>query len=110
VAQADLAALRVSVAAQTAPEAARDEPAGETETMVAEIWREVLGLEHIGWHDRFAEVGGTSFKALAVYGRLRRRYPDFAIAQLYAHPTIAELAVQLSPAVPGPSAMRVIVL
>lgn len=109
--KADLAALRASATARTSLMDTPDEPVGEIESMVAEIWREVLGTEHIGRHERFVEVGGTSFKALAVYGRLRRRFPGFAIAQLYAHPTIAELAVELGGPAGQPSAeMQVVEL
>ncbi|WP_043465703.1 non-ribosomal peptide synthetase [Kitasatospora sp. MBT66] len=113
--KADLKALRALAAepedraasAQDAPEA----PAGEVEEFVAAIWCEVLGAERVGRHEQFAEVGGTSFNALTVYGRLRRRYPGFAIAQLYAHPTVAQLAAVLSgTAAPTRSATAVVEL
>ena len=94
--KADLKALRASLPEQAPrPEDVVQEPVGEVERFVAQVWCEVLGTESVGRHERFAEVGGTSFKALTVYGRLRRRYPEFVIAQLYAHPTIAELAEAL---------------
>ncbi|MFI6402037.1 amino acid adenylation domain-containing protein [Streptomyces sp. NPDC050548] len=93
----DFEALRAGLPEEDPhPAAVVDAPVGAVERFVAEVWRGVLGRDHIGRHERFTEAGGTSFKALTVYGRLRRRYPDFTITQLYAHPTIAELAPALA--------------
>lgn len=91
------------------PEAG-DEPVGDLEEFVAGIWREVLGIEHISRNRRFVEAGGTSFKAVAVFGRLRKRFPGFAIADLYAHPTIAELAASLGNSGPDRAAPAVVEL
>lgn len=98
--KADFAALRALAASQVPQKPSAEGPVGAVEETVAQIWREVLGRDHVGRHERFADLGGTSFKALGVYGRLRRHYPEFGIAQLYAHPTVAELARALG----GPAA------
>jgi hypothetical protein len=34
-------------------------PQGEVETMLAQIWAELLGLERVGRHDHFFELGAT---------------------------------------------------
>ncbi|WP_432190123.1 non-ribosomal peptide synthetase [Streptomyces sp. Tue6028] len=95
--KADFKALRALLdEPEPSQDTAAEEPIGEAERFVAQVWCEVLGVERVGRDERFAEVGGTSFKALAVYGKLRRRYPDFTVPQLYAHPTIAQLAAALS--------------
>jgi amino acid adenylation domain-containing protein len=93
--KADYRALQELVAAQSIEQPAGAEPAGEVEQFIAQLWREVLGIARIGRHDRFVESGGTSFNAVALFGRLRKRFPDFTLAELYAHPTIAELATRL---------------
>ncbi|MDP9830204.1 non-ribosomal peptide synthetase [Kineosporia succinea] len=93
--KADYGALRELVAGEASGPPAGEEPVGEVEEFVAQIWCEVLGSSRVGRHDRFVESGGTSFKAVAVFGRLRRRFPDFTLADLYAHPTVADLAVRL---------------
>jgi hypothetical protein len=41
-------------------------PSPGTETVLAEIWSEILGIDRIGAHDSFAELGGTSLQALRV--------------------------------------------
>ena len=93
--KADFAALRAQAGVWLTGDADADRPRTNSERMLAEIWRDVLGRPSIGRNDRFLEIGGDSFKALTVFGRLRRRYPRLVIAQLYAHATIAELAAAL---------------
>jgi amino acid adenylation domain-containing protein len=41
-------------------------PRSENEKVVAEIWRELLGLTDIGVHDRFFELGGDSLQAVTL--------------------------------------------
>jgi len=106
--KADLSALRAAAAATTRmPPVAADLPRGDTEQFVAAVWSDVLGRRSVGRHERFMEIGGNSFKALAVFARLRRRHTDIGIADLYAHATVAELASLLDgrgsePTGPGP--------
>lgn len=67
-------------------------PLSDDERVITDVWSEVLGRADLGPRDRFLESGGDSFKALAVYARLRRHYPNLTIAQLFDHPTIVDLA------------------
>ena len=46
--------------------AAFEPPVSEMEKFLAAIWGEILNTEHIGAHDSFAELGGTSLQALRV--------------------------------------------
>ncbi len=70
-------------------------PESPDEHIIARVWWEVLGRADIGRSDRFLESGGDSFKALAVFARLRKHYPGITIAQLFDQPTIADLAKAL---------------
>ena len=69
------------------------EPAGEIQTCIATVWREVLGLERVGARDNFFEVGGRSLTGIRVMTRLRAELQvELALRQLFEAPTIAELA------------------
>jgi amino acid adenylation domain-containing protein len=45
-------------------------PRSDTEHMVAGLWSEVLGIETIGVHDRFLELGGNSLQAMQIIRRV----------------------------------------
>ncbi len=76
---------------QPAPESgpARD----DLEERLTEMWRGVLGIDQVGVHDRFDDVGGHSLLALKLVADIQRdtgvQLPWSAI---FAHPTIASLA------------------
>ncbi|MFE3514982.1 amino acid adenylation domain-containing protein [Streptomyces sp. NPDC059166] len=46
-------------------------PRTEAEELVADIWREVLGIDRVGAHDDFFELGGHSLLATRVIARIR---------------------------------------
>ena len=56
--------------ATTAP--ADDGPANPTEELVAEIWRELLGLDAIGMNDNFYDLGGHSMLAMRAVARIEK--------------------------------------
>jgi acyl carrier protein len=59
---------------------------------IAEIWREVLGVERIGLADRFFDLGGDSLIALQVMARLRDSFPvELPVRTLFERPSVAEL-------------------
>jgi aryl carrier-like protein len=60
---------------------------------VARIWGEVLGIEHIGRHDHFFELGGDSILSLKVQRRVARELAaDVELAALFAAPTLDAFA------------------
>jgi amino acid adenylation domain-containing protein/thioester reductase-like protein len=68
-------------------------PRNPTEVTVAEVWAEVLGLEHIGADDNFFELGGHSLLVTRVIGRLREALQiEVPLRALFAAPTVAALA------------------
>ncbi|UOZ05523.1 non-ribosomal peptide synthetase [Amycolatopsis sp. WQ 127309] len=91
----DFAALRSAAGRTARATVAGDPPRSATERLVLDAWADVLGRPGIGRAERFLEIGGDSFKALTVFARLRRSYPDLVITQLYQHATAAELAAAL---------------
>ena len=67
-------------------------PRNPTEEKLAEIWAEVLGFDLISVHDNFFEVGGDSILSIQIVSRAKAAGLHLAPAQLFQHPTIAELA------------------
>jgi aspartate racemase len=68
-------------------------PRTPREKSLATIWATVLGLERVGIHDSFFDVGGHSLLAVRLFAALEkqsgRRLP---LALLFRAPTIAQLA------------------
>ncbi|MCP3958279.1 MAG: amino acid adenylation domain-containing protein [bacterium] len=78
---------------RTTAEAAFVAPRNPTEEVLAEIWREVLGVERLGVHDNFFRLGGHSLLATRVTSRLRRALGvEVAPRAVFEHPTVARLA------------------
>jgi non-ribosomal peptide synthetase-like protein len=63
---------------------------------IAEIWHDVLGADVTSVKDDFFTFGGGSLTAAQVVTRLRERYPEIAVGDLYENPTVARLAVALA--------------
>ncbi len=71
-------------------------PRDPLEERIAQAWRDVLGLDRIGVHDSFFELGGHSIRAVALVGALRAGGLDIGVRDVFAHRTIAELALAVS--------------
>ena len=67
-------------------------PRNETETALAEIWREVLGIEQVGVLDNFFELGGDSIRSITVLSKAEQRGFKLSLEEMFQHPTIAEMA------------------
>ncbi|HET7461389.1 MAG TPA: amino acid adenylation domain-containing protein, partial [Longimicrobium sp.] len=75
--------------------AARDHeaPLGETETALAEIWAELLGVERVGRRDDFFALGGHSLLAVRVVSRVRQALGvEASISDLFVRPVLADFA------------------
>jgi len=68
-------------------------PRSTVEHQLASIWREVLGVERVGIHDNFFEIGGHSLSAMRVMSRIQRAFHvDISVRTLFESPTVAGLA------------------
>lgn len=81
------------------PEAARPEieasfvaPRTPEEEALSRIWAEILGLERVGVHENFFELGGDSIRALLLVSRSRKQGIRLTSALLFQHPTVEALA------------------
>ena len=74
-------------------------PATETEEVLAEIWREVLGIEKIGIYDEFFALRGHSLLALQLIAQVRDTFDvELPLQKFFEAPTIAGLAVAVEDA------------
>jgi len=71
---------------------AYEAPIGETETLLAQIWAEVLRLEKVGRHDNFFQLGGHSLLAVTLIQKMKRNGFEGDVRALFVAPTIAQLA------------------
>src|ERR1044072_210664 len=73
-----------------------EEPRGEVETTLAEVWAEVLKVERVGRRDNFFELGGHSLLVMRVVSRLRKVMDvEVTLGDMFAHPELASLAERL---------------
>jgi amino acid adenylation domain-containing protein/non-ribosomal peptide synthase protein (TIGR01720 family) len=75
---------------------------GRVEAAIAEVWRELLGVDEISVEDNFFDVGGHSTLLVQIHARLRDVLKGdlkgpFPIVTLFQHPTIRSLARSLEP-------------
>jgi amino acid adenylation domain-containing protein len=71
-------------------------PGNSTEQKITAVWQEVLGLDKIGIHDNFFDLGGHSLLIVQAQKKLCDIFEqDIPIVQLFEHPTISTLARQL---------------
>jgi amino acid adenylation domain-containing protein/non-ribosomal peptide synthase protein (TIGR01720 family) len=70
-------------------------PETESEQRLAEIWREVLGVERVGAEDNFFELGGDSILSLQVVHRAREHGWLLSPKHLFQHQTVRALAAAL---------------
>jgi hypothetical protein len=82
----------VSLSAST-PRQGDNRPRNQTEEVLANIWAEVLGLDFVGIHDDFFELGGYSFLATQIVSRAQDAFRvELSLCSLFENPTIAGLA------------------
>ncbi|MCF9000833.1 syringopeptin non-ribosomal peptide synthetase SypA [Pseudomonas syringae] len=67
-------------------------PQGLTETRLAGLWTELLGVEQVGRHDQFFELGGHSMLAVKLIERMRDIGLNADVRVLFGQPTLASLA------------------
>ncbi|MGI0116165.1 amino acid adenylation domain-containing protein [Zooshikella sp. RANM57] len=70
-------------------------PTTAAETVLSEIWQQVLGVNPVGVNDNFFAIGGDSILAIQVASRTLRAGYQLSTRQVFEYQTIAELAKQL---------------
>lgn len=80
-------------------------PQTDAECVLAAVWTDVLGIEEIGIDDNFFQLGGDSIRSLRVISKARERGTVLSLPDLFAHPTVRELAERSMAARPSEPAV-----
>ncbi|NBI30069.1 non-ribosomal peptide synthetase [Chengkuizengella marina] len=67
-------------------------PTTELEEILVEIWEKVLGVEPIGTHHNFFELGGDSIKAIQMVSKLNSQGYTVTVKDLFQNPEIIKLS------------------
>nr|VFJ47958.1 MAG: putative toxin-antitoxin system toxin component, PIN family [Candidatus Kentron sp. FW] len=72
-------------------------PRNDLEQTIAEVWGKSLGIEQVGIHDDFFQLGGSSLLAVQLIGRLREILKiDLPSHSLLTTPTVMALAESIA--------------
>ncbi|MCG9597534.1 amino acid adenylation domain-containing protein [Vibrio sp. Isolate25] len=74
-------------------------PEGEKETLLAEIWQELLGINSVSREDSFFALGGDSILSLQLVSKLKLAGLNVSPKQVFQAPVLSELAQVLEAAV-----------
>jgi aryl carrier-like protein len=78
-----------------------EEPRGEVEGALAQIWQHLLGVERVGRQDNFFELGGHSLLAVTLIERMRQKGLRTDVRTLFDAPTLWKLAGRIGGDVSG---------
>jgi len=77
-------------------EASRVKTMDALERLIADVWQEVLKVEHVAADDNFFELGGESMLAFRVITQLNERLSlRLPVMDVFRFPTVSELAVSV---------------
>jgi aryl carrier-like protein len=66
-------------------------PRTEIQEVLAAIWSQVLGIEQVGIHDKFFDLGGDSIRSVRMVALAKKRGIKFTVQQVFHNQTIARL-------------------
>lgn len=67
-------------------------PQGEVETVLAGIWRELLGMDAVSRQDHFFKLGGNSLTSLRLVARVAEAFGiELSVTAVYQYPTLREM-------------------
>ncbi len=93
----DVRALAAPGLARPALERSYLAPRNGLETMLVEMWHELLGIEQIGVEDDFFSLGGDSIKGAIFINRLQEKLDEIVhVVTIFQFPAIAPMAAYLT--------------
>ncbi|MFB0637652.1 beta-ketoacyl synthase N-terminal-like domain-containing protein [Bacillus rugosus] len=73
-------------------------PRNKTEQVICGIWQDFMGLEQVGIHDNFFDLGASSLDIVQVTNRLNKELgTNEAVVTLFTYPSVAALAQFIGP-------------
>jgi acyl transferase domain-containing protein len=73
-------------------------PRNETEKVICQVWQDFMGMEQVGIHDNFFDLGASSLDIVQVTNRLNQALQtNEAVVTLFTYPSVAELAKYINP-------------
>lgn len=70
-------------------------PRTPTESLLVDIWQQVLGVRGLGVHDNFFERGGDSLRLVHATSLVREQGVELEVSDHYEYQTVAELAARV---------------
>jgi acyl carrier protein len=71
-------------------------PRSDTESAIAEIWQQVLGVDKVSVDANFFELGGHSIRAVQLIARLQTQFDlELPVRVAFEKPTIEQLAQEV---------------
>jgi acyl carrier protein len=71
-------------------------PRTQVEQRIARMWESVLGLDAVGVHDNFFDLGGHSLLMVRFHGQLCNEFGmELSVTDLFRYPTVSALAAFL---------------
>jgi amino acid adenylation domain-containing protein len=91
----DRSALPLPDTSRTGAAGEYEAPRNDVEKLLAEIWAKVLGVDPVGIHDNFFDLGGDSILNIQITTRAAKAGLEFTPGLLFQHPSVAELAANI---------------
>ncbi|MCP5048309.1 MAG: hypothetical protein GY940_14150, partial [bacterium] len=74
-------------------------PGNKLQGMLVKIWETFTGIQPVGIHDDFFEIGGDSLKAITMVHKIHKELDtEVPLAEFFNHPTIDQLSAYMEDA------------
>ena len=88
----DANALPTPQSSQAASATSFEAPDTATEKALASIWATVLGLDRIGRHDNYFDLGGDSIRSIRIISKAKKTGLELSPTDIFRHQTLGALA------------------
>lgn len=73
-----------------------ENPRNEIERLISQVWKEALGVDHVGLRDNFFDMGAHSLMVAEVHAQLQQLLGrEISLVDLFEFPTVSALARHL---------------